>query len=209
MSARPLHAPAEHASIDVSALPTTVFGQRAHTWWGTIGFIAAEGTTLLVCAVAYLYVRKNFSAWPPENTPLPDLLIPTIQAALMLLSIPVMLWTKHAAARLDVAASRRGMIASTAFVLAFCVLRWFEFHALRTRWDSHAYGSAVWAILVAHATLLVAQLGESAIFSIILTRGPVKAKHLSDVDDACIYWFFMIGSWIVLYLLVFVSPRFH
>jgi hypothetical protein len=42
---------------------------------------------------------------------------------------------------------------------------------------------------------------------VLLMKGPVEPKHLADVDDSCLYWYFMTGSWMVLYLLVFVSPR--
>ena len=197
----------EPGSIDVSALPTTTFGHRALTWWGTLGFMTAEGMTLIVCAVAYLYVQRNFQTWPPHETPLPSLTIPTIQVALMALSIPVMAWTARGARRLDLRRARIGMLMSTAFALAFCVLRWFEFAALHTRWDTNAYGYTAWAIVFAHATLLVAQLFESATMTAILFSGPVEPKHLADVDDSCLYWYFMTGSWMLLYLLVFISPR--
>jgi heme/copper-type cytochrome/quinol oxidase subunit 3 len=197
----------DQGSIDVSALPETTFGHRAVTWWGTLGFMAAEGTTLVVCAVAYLYLQRNFQTWPPAGVPLPSLTIPTIQAALMLLSIPVVMATSRAARRLDLDRVRIGMVLATVFALVFCVLRWFEFRALHTRWDTNAYGSAAWAIVFAHATLLVAQLAEGAAITALLYLGPVEPKHIADVDDSCLYWYFMTGAWIVLYLLVFVSPR--
>ena len=197
----------DQGSIDVSALPETTFGHRAVTWWGTLGFMAAEGTTLVVCAVAYLYLQRNFQTWPPAGVPLPSLTIPTIQAALMLLSIPVVMATSRAARRLDLGRVRIGMVLATVFALVFCVLRWFEFRALHTRWDTNAYGSAAWAIVFAHATLLVAQLAEGAAITALLYLGPVEPKHIADVDDSCLYWYFMTGAWIVLYLLVFVSPR--
>ena len=197
----------DQGSIDVSSLPETTFGHRAVTWWGTLGFMAAEGTTLVICAVAYLYLQRNFQTWPPAGTPLPSLTIPTVQVALMLLSIPVMMWTSRAARRLDLSRVRIGMVLATLFALVFCILRWFEFRALHTRWDTNAYGSSAWAIVFAHATLLVAQFAEGATVTALLCIGPVEPKHLADVDDSCLYWYFMTGAWVVLYLLVFVSPR--
>lgn len=197
----------EPGSIDVSALPSTTFGHRALTWWGTLGYMAAEGTTLIVCAVAYLYVQRNFQTWPPHETPMPSLTIPTIQVVLMALSIPVMVWTARGARRFDLRRARVGMLFSTGFALAFCILRWFEFSALHTRWDTNAYGSTAWAILFAHATLLATQLFEGATMAVVLIKGPVEPKHLADVDDSCLYWYFLTGSWMLLYLLVFVSPR--
>ena len=201
------HVAGEQGSIDVSGLPSTTFGHRALTWWGTVGFMAAEGTTLIICAVAYLYVQRNFQVWPPRETPLPSLTASTIQLLLMAVSVPVMISTSRAARRLDLGGVRRGMLLSTGFALAFCVVRWFELQALHTRWDSNAYGSTVWAVVFAHATLLVAQFFESAALSALLLLGPVEPKHFGDVDDSCLYWYFMTGAWLVLYLLVFISPR--
>ncbi|HET8633662.1 MAG TPA: hypothetical protein VFL88_05910 [Gemmatimonadales bacterium] len=197
------------ASVDVSALPSAAFGHRAITWWGTLGFMTAEGLTLVVCVVAYIYVQRNFPRWPPPGTLLPSITIPLIQLAVMLLSIPAMAWTSRAARRLDLRGARVGMVLSGIFAVAFCVLRWFEFRALNTRWDSTAYGSAAWAVLVAHSTLLVTQVFESSTMAAILYLGPVEPKHFGDVDDSCLYWYFLTGGWILLSLLVFFSPRLH
>jgi heme/copper-type cytochrome/quinol oxidase subunit 3 len=197
------------ANVDVSTLPSAAFGHRAITWWGTLGFMAAEGLTLVVCVVAYIYVQRNFPRWPPPGTPRPSITIPLIQMAVMLVSIPMMAWTSRAARRLDLRGVRLGMVLSVFLAMAFCVLRWFEFQALNTRWDSTAYGSAAWAVFVAHTTLLVTQVFESSTLVAILYRGPVEPKHFGDVDDSCLYWYFLTGGWILLSLLVFFSSRLH
>jgi cytochrome c oxidase subunit III len=101
--------------LDVSRLPTVVFGHRNATWWGTIGFMLIEGTTLALVAASYLYVRKNYQAWPPERTPFPDLLIPTIQLVVMLVScIPAYL-AKRSARRLDRGSTALWLWVSAAF----------------------------------------------------------------------------------------------
>jgi heme/copper-type cytochrome/quinol oxidase subunit 3 len=192
---------------DVSRLPTVVFGNRAVEWWGTLGFVVIEGFTLAIVAAAYLYLRKNFIAWPPYGAMLPDLLIPTLQVLAMAASIPAMVWLQRAAKRLDAGAVTIGLALGTAFVLLFCWLRWYEFRALNVRWDTDAYGSAAWAILAFHATLLVLQAYEVGGMLLIFLTGRVEPKHFSDVNDVAYYWHFMVGFWFVLYLLVFWSPR--
>src|SRR5512140_728918 len=74
------------ALMDVSTLPTFTFGRSAITWWGTLGYMAIEGMTLVVCAVTYLYMRKNVWEWPPAPTPLPGVLLPGIGAAFLALT---------------------------------------------------------------------------------------------------------------------------
>src|SRR5215213_197506 len=99
---------ATRAVADVRNLPRTVFGNRALMWWGTMGFIIIEGTTLFICAVTYFYLRRNFTAWPPEHIYRPALLIPTIQILVMLLSIIPMRWVDRASSRIDIRGVRSG-----------------------------------------------------------------------------------------------------
>ena len=193
---------------DVSRLPTVVFGNREIVWWGTLGFVVIEGFTLAIVAAAYVYLRKNFIAWPPQGAMRPDLLIPTIQVVAMAASIPAMVWLQRVAKRLDAGAVTIGLAIGLAFALLFCWLRWYEFRALNVRWDTDAYGSAAWAILAFHATLLVLEAYEIGGLLLIYLAGRAEPKHFSDVNDAAFYWHYMIGYWFVLYLLVFWSPRF-
>lgn len=193
---------------DVSGLPRTTFGHRSLMWWGTLGFIAIEGTTLFICAVSYFYLRRNFSSWPPEHVPRPALLIPTIQAGLMLVSNVPMRWADRASSRLDIHGVRRAFVVCSALAVVMTVLRWFEFRALHLRWDSNAYGSAAWAILTSHATLLVLEAAETLAFTVLLFKGPLEERDLAGASDNAFYWYFMSLVWIPLYVIVFLSPYF-
>jgi cytochrome c oxidase subunit III len=194
-------------AVDVSDLPTTTFGHRDLMWWGTIGFMAIEGTTFFVCVVSYFYLRLNFATWPPEHTLRPDLRWPTVQAALMLISnIPNYL-SDRAARRADLAALRRWMVVLSIVGVLFLILRWQEFLALNVRWDSNAYGSITWLTLGFHGLVLVFQAVETIVFTLFLFGDRILERHFSDATDAATYWYFMTGSWIILYAIVFLSPR--
>jgi cytochrome c oxidase subunit III len=194
------------AVADVSSLPTTTFGNRGILWWGTLGFIVIEGSTLAICALTYFYLRKNFYTWPPQFIPRPALGLPTVQAVLMLASIGPIVQLDRAARRMDLAALRRWMTVAAVFSVLFPALRWFELQALHVRWDSNAYGSAAWAIVVAHGTLLLVNALETVSFAVLLFRGPMEEKHFSDAEDAAVYWYFMTIAWLPLYAMVFLSP---
>src|SRR3954470_4636350 len=122
------------AVADVRALPRTVFGHRSLMWWGTLGFIMIEGSTLFICVVSYFYLRRNFATWPPEHIYRPALLIPTIQAALMLLSMIPMRWVDRASTRMDMPAVRSGLLICSVLIVAMTFLRWFELQSLKVRW---------------------------------------------------------------------------
>jgi cytochrome c oxidase subunit I+III len=193
---------------DISGLPRTVFGHRSLMWWGTLGFIIIEGTTLFICAVTYFYLRRNFTTWPPEHIYRPALLIPTIQAALMLLSNIPMRWADRASRRMDLAGVRKAFVICSVLAVVMTVLRWFEFRALNVRWDTSAYGSAAWATVTAHGTLLLLELAETVAFTVLLWGNDVEERDLSGVADNAFYWYFMTGVWIPLYVILFLSPHF-
>lgn len=191
---------------DVSGLPRTVFGHRSMMWWGTLGFIAIEGTTLLICLVSYFYLRKNFSTWPPEHVLRPSLVIPTVQVILMLASMIPMRWVDVAARRLDLDAVRKGMVICSVLAVVMTILRWFEFRALNVRWDSNAYGSAAWATLTAHSTLLLLETAETIVFTVLMFSSSLEERDLAGASDNAFYWYFMTGVWIPLAAAIYLSP---
>jgi cytochrome c oxidase subunit III len=195
------------AVADVSRLPRTVFGHRAPMWWGTIGFIIIEGSTLVICAVSYFYLRRNFSSWPPEHVDRPDLLLPSMQAALMLVSIIPMRWVERDSRRMDVHGVRSGLLICSVLILVITVLRAFEFGALNVRWDSNAYGSVVWATLTLHGTLVLLEAAETLAITVLMFRDRVEERDLSGVSDNALYWYFLTFSWLPLYLLIFLAPN--
>lgn len=196
------------AALDVRALPRTVFGHRALMWWGTLGFIVIEGTTLFIAVVSYFYLRRNFATWPPEHVIRPALLVPSIQAGVMLVSNVPMRAVDRASSRMDLPGLRRGMLLCSLLIVVMTVLRVFEFRALNVRWDTAAYGSVAWATLTAHTTLLVLEMAETVAITVLLFSSEVEERDLSGVSDNALYWYFLTGSWLPLYVMVYLSPHF-
>jgi cytochrome c oxidase subunit 3 len=193
---------------DVRELPRTVFGHRSLMWWGTVGFIVIEGSTLFICLVSYFYLRRNFSTWPPEHIYRPELVIPTIQALLMLASNIPMRAVDRASSRMDLPAVRGSLVICSFLIVVMTVLRVFEFSSLKVRWDTNAYGSAAWATLVAHTTLLVLEMAETIVITLLMFQPDVEERDLSGVSDNALYWYFLTLVWIPLYVMVFLTPYF-
>lgn len=209
MSEQPPVVPSSpRGGMDVSVLPTSAFGTKNITWWGTIGFMVVEGTTILLCLATYFYLRRNFDAYPPAGTPQPSMLLPTINLVVMLASLPLVRYADGAAKKKDL----RGVLRSTGALLVFgaviLVLRAFELDALDVRWDSNAYGSAVWFTLGFHTTLLLIDFGESLLIFLIFALGKHEEKHWPDVSDDVFYWMFVVLIWIPVYLSIFLLPQF-
>ena len=193
--------------LDVSVLPTDGFGQRGLGWWATLGFMVIEGTTLAVGMAVYLYLRQNFPSWPPPRGAMPSLGVPTANMLLMLLSIVPMVVVERASVRYDLRRIRIGLVVATVLGLACVGLRFLEFQALNVRWDANAYGSAAWGVLGLHTGLLVVDAVETAAFAVLAFTGPLEKKHFSDFEDAAFYQYFLSGANVLVWLLLFVSPR--
>ena len=195
-------------TLDVATLPTVAFGSRGLVWWGTVGFIVIEGFTLALCVVAYLYLRRNFIEWPPPRTPLPDLLLPTAAVVVMLVSNIPMYLVNKAAHDFNRAAVAKWLAVTSLFGVATLVLRVYDFGALNSRWDSHAYGSVAWTVVGFHTVLLILEIGETVGGMMLFLFGShIQDKHYVDATDNAMYWMFVTLSWVPLFVVVYLLPR--
>jgi heme/copper-type cytochrome/quinol oxidase subunit 3 len=195
------------SDVDVSGLPTTTFSHRSLAWWGTLGFMAIEATTLFIGVVAYFYLSRNFQTWPPEHTVWPSVLWPTVQVVLLLASLVPAVLADRAAYRIDLAKLRQWFVVMVLFEVACVFVRWQEFLSLNVRWDSNAYGSAAWTLVGLHSTLLLADLFETSVITVILFSRRLVDRHYSDATDVMFYWYFLVAAWIPIYVIVYLSPR--
>ena len=195
--------------LDVAMLDDHSFSTSAPIWWGNLLMILIEGAAFALMIVAYYYIRRNFNTWPPERTYLPDMGVSTANLILQLVSVAPMWY----AARLALEHKPpeevgRWLMLVIAFGIAAIVLRSFELRGLHTRYDSNAYGSITWMILVTHLAHLIAGSLETLLIALVMFKGPVEKKHYTDATVMAVYWYFVVGSWVAIWLVVFVSVRF-
>ena len=193
-------------ALDVSELPTIVFGHRSLMWWGTLGVMAIEGTVFALAVMAYFYLRSHQETWPITSNP-PDLSWGTLNTAVMLASFVPAHLAKRAAERLDLRGVRLWLGISLLFGLAFLVVRAFEFAGLNVRWDSNAYGSVVWLLLGLHTTHLATDFYDSVVLELLFFAGPLDASRFVDVSENSFYWYFVVWTWVPIYLVIYWGAR--
>jgi heme/copper-type cytochrome/quinol oxidase subunit 3 len=193
--------------LDISTLPTFAFGHRSPMWWGTMGLMLIEGTVFALAIMAYFYLRSHASAWPMSRFP-PELIWGNINTAVMLGSLVPNYFAKKAAERLDLHGVRLWMVVCLLFSLVFLGVRVLEFTALNTRWDSNAYGSAVWMLMGQHTTHLVTDAYDSAVLTTLMFTGPLEGKRFVDVSENAAYWYFVVLSWLPIYAVIYWGARF-
>jgi cytochrome c oxidase subunit III len=191
--------------IDVSELPTYAFGARDPLWWGVGLLIAIEGTMLVLLAVSYFYVRGRTTPFPPVGVPRGIAVIALVEVALWLVSI-VPTWREgRAAIAKDLGRTRRQLIIATVLGIVAVVLRWYEVHLLPFRWDSHAYGSVVWALLGLQWIHGLTGVGENLLYIAVLTIGPVEDKHWADIEVSTPLWYFVVAGAVLAWGVVFLE----
>jgi cytochrome c oxidase subunit 3 len=192
---------------DLSELPTSGFGSKSPVWWGTLAFIALEGTGFVLAIAVYLYLAAINPSWPLNAAP-PDLLPGSIVTVLLLVSLVPNHMLSRWARNKDLRRVRIGMIVMTVLGLLPLLVRIFEFPALNVSWDTNAYGSIVWFLLGLHTTHLVTDVGDTVVLCVLVfTRHVRNDRRFSDVSDNAFYWDFVVASWLVLYLLIYWFPR--
>src|SRR5262249_11122178 len=195
------------STLDVSHLPTVAFGSRDPLWWGGMGLLIIEAVFFSIGLVSYVYLRALASAWPPPPTPKPDLLIPTVNTLLLLVSVVPIWWVDRAARRLEQRAVRLGLVLCVIFGLVCSGLRVCEFHALHTRWDSHVYGSVAWTLLGLHTFDWVAEVVEIMVMTVQACMEPMTQYRFLDISDSAPFWHFIVAIWLPLYAVLYVVPH--
>lgn len=192
-------------AIDVSKLPTHAFGARDPLWWAVTLLVAIEGSMLVLLAVSYFYVRSRTAPFPPVEVPRAIAAVAAVEVALWIASALPTYRAGRAAIAGDLAAMRRQLIAATVLGAIAAALRWYEVHLLPLRWDSHAYGSVVWALLGLQWIHGLTGIGENLVYIVLLYVGPVEDKHRVDVEVSTPLWYFVVAGAVLAWAVVFLE----
>jgi cytochrome c oxidase subunit 3 len=167
---------------------------------------------------------------PPLLAPVPGLLYATLNTALLLASCGLMAWVDRGARRqfaeldrlrvatpsaapaeacLEVrpAGLLLGLFGLTLLAAAAFILRLYEFPGLKVSWNDNAYASLVWSILGLHLSyILVGVIELAALVSWVALYGLDENQSI-EITLTATYWYWTVGSWVVLYGLVYWFPR--
>jgi heme/copper-type cytochrome/quinol oxidase subunit 3 len=197
--------PAGRRVLDVNDLPDYAFGPRGLIWWGTVGYMVIEGSVFAMLFASYFFLRFRANQWPPS--PYPDLTLGTVNLVIMLVSVVPNHLAKSAAEHFHLGRVRLWMVVSILFEVAFLVVRWFEQWRLGTNWDTNAYGSIVWVTLGTHTSHVVTDLADTVVVAALMFTRHTEPRRFVDVSENSRYWYFVIVTWVLVYLLIYWAPR--
>jgi heme/copper-type cytochrome/quinol oxidase subunit 3 len=184
------------------------FNHHAPVWWGNAFAILIEAAGLVILAVTYFYIWRNFDNWPPIGTLVPDLGVAMVNLVVLVVSVLPMWHVARLALRHDrPRVVGFWLLACVLFGIAAAILRVMEFKGVHTRWNANAYGAIVWSILLVHFAHIVAATLQTLALGIPMLRGPVDESHFAGVTANARYWYFVALSWVGLYAIVYLAPR--
>ena len=73
---------------------------------------------------------------------------------------------------------------------------------------SNAYGSINWALLFAHGYTTLLDVFDTAALVVLCVFLEPEEKHYVDITENSFFWYFVVATWIPLYLMIFLGPRF-
>ena len=191
--------------LDVSALEEETVDSRSLLWWGNLGMMAIEGTIFAMLIATYLYLRMVNLDWPPATVPYPDLVWPSINLGILLLTFVPALILDRAALHDNVPLCRLALAALIIAGIAFLAIQSFVLANLGFKWSDHAYGSVVWTVIGYHMLHVLAATAETALLFVYALVRPIVKKQLLDFRCTAVYWVFVILMWLPFYFIVFVT----
>jgi cytochrome c oxidase subunit 3 len=192
-----------------AALPGQGFSHHAPVWWGNRFMIVLEGAAFAILLVTYFYIRLSSDTWPPTGIRVPDLGISTLNLVVLVVGILPMWYVAHLAPRRDrPRVLGVWLLVCVLFGIAAAILRLMEFKGIHARWNANAYGAILWSILIVHFAHILAATLETLALGILMFSGPVEEKHFVDISVNAVYWYFVGLSWVALYAIVILAPRF-
>ncbi len=178
---------------------------------GVVGMaclILAEAAIFIIFVVAYVfYIGKSLSGPYPK-----DVLTLPIFTSICLLSSSL---TVHAAVS-ALRQSKRGLcsfwLAATVLLggifLAGTAHEWYDLiynHGLTIR--TNLFGTTFYSLVGLHATHVVVGLIMLSLALLFSLSGQMNREHSEKLEVLSLYWHFVDGVWVVVFLVVYVLGR--
>jgi heme/copper-type cytochrome/quinol oxidase subunit 3 len=172
---------------------------------GVLGMLIFVFTELMLFSgliSAFTIIRSAAVVWPPPGQPR----LPFEQTAfntMLLLASGVMLLLTRRTFQRDRAKARRPLAIAMGLGAAFVALQGAEWLALLRQGltlTSSSFGSFFYMIIGLHALHVLIALGILAYAWLRLQRGWLASSQLATAE---VFWYFVVGIWPVLYLVVY------
>jgi cytochrome c oxidase subunit 3/cytochrome o ubiquinol oxidase subunit 3 len=196
------------SSIPIDAQDETAWVLPSRGIVGMACLIVAESAIFLIFVVAYVYyIGKSLSG----PTPAQVLELPVL-GTICLLSSSI---TVHSAVSALRKANTRGCtlwLAATVLLGAVFLMttarEWYHLiHDFGLTIRTNLFGTTFYSLVGLHATHVVVGLLMLSVALALLLNGSVNERHAERLEVLSLYWHFVDGIWVVVFLVVYVLGR--
>ncbi|MEX1049247.1 MAG: cbb3-type cytochrome c oxidase subunit I, partial [Akkermansiaceae bacterium] len=193
-----------------AGLPVFTAGPRSTAWWGTLSFLTILAMMVLTLVFCYYYLWLFSEIWPQDDLPLPELVLAGPAFAVLLAAGGAMMlawWAVAVRSRLI----GLGLVGGTVLGgLGFLTLFTLELAGLPFNPQLNAYGSVFfltgWLLLV---IVLVATVLAAALWFRLKTEADWKHPfQYLQTQVTGMFWALTLISGVVVFLVLYLSPRF-
>jgi cytochrome c oxidase subunit III len=195
------------AVVRADALPVLLTGSRSPVWAAMLLLVTIETMVFGTLFASYLYLRFGSAEWPPDGLPAPDLLLPSINTAVLIASAAAVYVAGRYLRTGDVGKLKLWLGTGVLLEIVFFVIKMVETVEVDFRWDAHAYGSIYWGINTFHTAHVVAAILMGTVAWILAMKGFFTDRQRVGIQAVSIYWNFVAGIWIPVYLVLYFVPR--
>jgi len=170
---------------------------------GMLMFVMTEAMLFAGLISAFSIARSSAILWPPPGQPRLPLEETAFNTAVLLAS-GLLLFVARRSFTLQRKRAKRALLASIvlgAFFVVFQGVEWARLVAEGLTLTSSSLGSFFYLIVGLHALHAVAGLGVLAYTGLRMQRGWLASSQLAAAE---VFWYFVVGLWPVLYLVVYL-----
>jgi len=171
-------------------------------------FLGAEIMVFGGMISVLLVLRANADVWPPPGQPRLPLLVTAANTLVLLASGFAMQRAYGSVGRHRPVALVRWLAGTAALGAVFLLVQgreWINLVRYGLRFTANTYAATFYTLIGAHGMHVLAGL---IVLLVVLRRaaaGAYTARQHVGLDVARLYWFFVVGIWPVLYVLVYLT----
>lgn len=198
--------------VDVTGW-TRLHADKKHPfWWGIYGLIAIEVTVIAIFLASFFYLwvvnlSEDRMGWPPAGTGEAPILYPSINVGLMIIC-SIAMW--YGGIVMQKNQSWRFFWSAVVTCVAGGLagfLRWRQFQLLPFDWKENTYASFVWTLSGFHMMHIVSAVLGTGVIGWFAAKGFYTEQRRLGVQVDTIYWYFVSGIWIPIYIVLYWTPR--
>tara|TARA_B100000579_G_C22774680_1_gene825942 strand:- start:612 stop:1229 length:618 start_codon:yes stop_codon:yes gene_type:complete len=176
-----------------------------HRLFGLVAFLVADGMTFAGFFAAYL-TYKAVNPISPDSVYELELLLPTINTILLLVSSATFHKAGQALSKKEFRICQKWLIITASLGLAFLVSQMFEYFTLPFGLTDNLYASTFYALTGFHGlhvtlgTLMIVIVWWQTRFP----EGRVNAENKFPLEATELYWHFVDGIWVILFIILYL-----